>query len=196
MKKLTFVAIAMVAFSAWAADLYQWNINWAIGGAYSPDSLDKGPIDDYDVTWSLVFSDGTTYSWSTLNNELGYDDSGNGGSAMSFDEYLMADTTTLFRGPGSETQLSASVHQRIDLYTTDENHVHKYYWIGESFDASQIIPGTTVDTPLDIGSEVLLASAIGEGGANAKWNAVPEPATMSLLGLGALAMVLRRKLRK
>lgn len=31
---------------------------------------------------------------------------------------------------------------------------------------------------------------------NATFSSIPEPATMSLLGLGALAMVLRRKLRK
>ena len=37
----------------------------------------------------------------------------------------------------------------------------------------------------------------GAGGdKTATFTAVPEPATMSLLGLGALAMVLRRKLRK
>ena len=41
-------------------------------------------------------------------------------------------------------------------------------------------------------------SYLSDGGANytADFQTIPEPATMSLLGLGALAMVLRRKIRK
>lgn len=39
-------------------------------------------------------------------------------------------------------------------------------------------------------------TSLAINGSTAEASAVPEPATMSLLGLGALAMVIRRKLRK
>lgn len=55
--------------------------------------------------------------------------------------------------------------------------------------------GTPTATPLTAGSARLLNN-LTMGGDIQSTAAIPEPATMSLLGLGALAMVLRRKLRK
>ena len=50
--------------------------------------------------------------------------------------------------------------------------------------------GTPTGTPATAGSARLLTNMTMSG------DVIPEPATMSLLGLGALAMVLRRKIRK
>lgn len=50
--------------------------------------------------------------------------------------------------------------------------------------------GTPTGTPATAGSARLLNTMTMSG------DVIPEPATMSLLGLGALAMVLRRKIRK
>lgn len=50
--------------------------------------------------------------------------------------------------------------------------------------------GTPTGTPATAGSARLLGTMTMGG------DVIPEPATMSLLGLGALAMVLRRKIRK
>ena len=55
--------------------------------------------------------------------------------------------------------------------------------------------GTPTGTPATAGSARLLNTMTMSGDIQST-QAVPEPATMSLLGLGALAMVLRRKLRK
>lgn len=55
--------------------------------------------------------------------------------------------------------------------------------------------GTPTGTPAAAGSARLL-NTMTMGGDIQSTAAIPEPATMSLLGLGALAMVLRRKLRK
>lgn len=54
---------------------------------------------------------------------------------------------------------------------------------------------TPTGTPAAAGSARLLGT-MTMGGDIQSTAAIPEPATMSLLGLGALAMVLRRKLRK
>ena len=48
----------------------------------------------------------------------------------------------------------------------------------------------------DVGGDSWLNNGGANYSANFNVQAVPEPATMSLLGLGALAMVLRRKIRK
>lgn len=53
---------------------------------------------------------------------------------------------------------------------------------------------TPTGTPAGPGSARLLTSMTMGGDIQA--TAIPEPATMSLLGLGALAMVLRRKMKK
>lgn len=52
--------------------------------------------------------------------------------------------------------------------------------------------GTPTATPATAGSARLLTNLTMDG----TIQSVPEPATMSLLGLGALAMVLRRKMKK
>ena len=204
MKKLSLVLAGLLAASAmaWANDVI-WVINW---GDYTHDATDLvtqesgAVLDSYDVLWQLIYA-GPNNAIDPVdidNSAKGYvsgDDvvlgsrllsSGNSGI---FDNYLYTEDTA-----NTATSLS---------YTYSEEN--PYYVYQRIYEATTPVAGTyyyeseltKLNEDYDFGSQVI---ALGpeESGIKATLQVtnVPEPATMSLLGLGALAMVFRRKLRK
>ena len=208
MKKLSLVLASLLVASAmaWANDV-AWLINW---GAYTHDatdleSQDSGAIlDSYDVLWQLIYAGADTKidPVDVDNSAKGYvsgDDEVVGtrlysnGSSGDFDNYLFtedpASAVTTLSYVYSESN-PYWVYQRI--YESQTPEAGTYYYESEL---------TLLDSRYDFGSQTI---ALGPEESGIKANnqipggepTVPEPATMSLLGLGALAMVLRRKLRK
>ena len=214
MKKLSLVLASLLAASAMAlANDVAWVINY---GVYTHDATDlvtedSGAIlDNYDVLWQLIYAgpnnaidpvdiDNSAKGYVSGDDEvLGtqgvdgarYYSSGNSGV---FDNYLFTDDAA-----GAVTSLSYTysednpyyVYQRI--YESQEPTAGTYYYESDL---------TLLDSRYGAGSQTI---ALGpeESGIQANKQipgaepSVPEPATMSLLGLGALAMALRRKLRK
>ncbi len=206
MKKLIVVACLVAACAtAWANDLV-WKINY---GLYTHDAADlvttdSGAIlDQYDVLWQLIYAgQNNAIDPVDIKNASGYvsgDDEVLGtrelsnGSSGIFDNYLWTDN-------------DYGAKQALDYtYSKDD----PYYVYQRIYEAKTPVEGTyyyesdlqLLDTRYGAGSQTF---GLGpeESGIKATLQvpgaepSVPEPATMSLLGLGALAMVLRRKLRK
>lgn len=206
MKKLSLVLAALLAASAmaWANDVV-WTVNF---GAFTHDATDLtnpdegGILTQYDVLWQLIYAGpNNAIDPVDINNAAGFisgDDEVLGtrelanGSSGIFDNTLYTEET-----PSAVTSLSYAysednpyyVYQRI--YESQKPEAGTYYY--ES-------PLVKLDSDYDFGSQTI---GLGpqESGIQSTLQvqgpaSVPEPATMSLLGLGALAMVLRRKLRK
>ena len=206
MKKLSLVLAGLLAASAMAlANDVSWFINW---GDYTHDASDLvttesgAVLDQYDVLLQLIYAgaNNTIDPVDIANSAKGYvsgDDEVLGtrelskGSSGIFDEYLYTDTIAQ-----AVTSLS---------YTYSEEN--PYYVYQRIYEAQTPVAGTyyyesplvKLDTDYEAGTQ-LIALGPEESGIQAtlqvQGTSVPEPATMSLLGLGALAMVLRRKLRK
>ena len=208
MKKLSLVLAGLLAASTMAlANDVNWKINW---GFYTHDSTDLvttdsgAVLDQYDVLWQLIYA-GPNNAIDPVdidNSAKGYvsgDDEVLGTRELSkdssgiFDNYLYTEDTA-----GTATGLS---------YVYSEEN--PYYVYQRIYEATTPVAGTyyyeselvKLDTDYAAGSQ-LFALGPQESGIQANKQipgaqpSVPEPATMSLLGLGALAMVLRRKLRK
>lgn len=224
MKKLVVLfGAAVIAASMAMAENKTGTIQWSTGvGLYNhastsssfDDYATDGVLANYDVLWQLIHTtDGTTHAPVLANanyldplDELLDSRSGN---AAAFDTTYSLDVSLYKDQPADlvtsltldETTTEYYVYQRVYELTmgTTAPVEGTYYWdSGVENVARDVVDGanqarvyleydgqTTWDTPIKANQQVPGAEP-----------AVPEPATMSLLGLGALAMVLRRKLRK
>ena len=217
MKKLIIAGLMMGAVLAAHADTIQidWS-TWAFDhnatsvAITDPDDDTGGILYNYDVLWQLIRTDSGTPALPdlTADHYLGAGDSW-------LDERLLTKDNSgvwnkaLFTFDNVTTDVSIDDKTTIDHYYvyqriyelesgTTAPVAGTWYYDSEAVD----LAGTA---PWGSGSPIAIyAFGDPDQETGVKPNkqvpgvepAVPEPATMSLLGLGALAMVLRRKLRK
>ena len=198
MKKIAILAIAALVSASAFADGFNSGSSITIGGKTSDfttwdltgnNPTDIGPLTDLTIT-------AATINW--------WSDNSNGGADMAF---VLWDGGSTAVGSWQSFNVGASTYVGGDY-----NHDYTVS-LGEAKDLN-----TTWNVSLVDGKEYYLDMKVKTYGNDDNWypssdessfyhakftytagttpSGVPEPATMSLLGLGALAMVIRRKLSK
>jgi hypothetical protein len=208
-KAISIVAVALMASSvAMAANQMAWSIPYGVYDHEATDlTAEGGILQNYDVLWQLIYAG--------PNDTI--DPVGTAATDYVTGDDSVLDHRIFNKGSATDT-LSGNTWDDLALFTTDDSITvaptfgeiydpDKAYYVYQRVYESQ----TPVDGTYYFESDLV---AIGPKYAASIQsfpivnyddhgiktdkivNTTPEPATMSLLGLGALAMVLRRKLRK
>ena len=226
MKKTIAMLLMAGAVTSAAYATNYWNLNWGILDAFSPKDADgdfsPALLEDYSVTWKLVYGDdvmlntynqlsggtviaemsaaaGSTYIGWTETIELDEGGTITREGRYGADLYLVDGYTKSYLGVTTEDK-EKMIYQYIEIWgpAAADGETGGYSWLSEGVSYA---PVTDTRIPArDLGG---IQAELGHSSNTSgyvtdafKPITIPEPATMSLLGLGALAMVLRRKIRK
>ena len=220
MKKLLIAAVALMM--GVSLSLAGMGIAWSDGGGWMAEyggDVNNGPfvLDNNNVIWQLIYA-GTDNVANEPDlskaNYLGGDDlmlanreiaKGGGAAAdgTEWDNYLMQANTSSTVYSDLDWSTEGMVYQRIWQWTPSLDIEENYYYetglmaIDTGFAGGASTPQVFKYDPTGLGQVVdKIAYGKEPGPEPPEPPQIPEPATMSLLGLGALAMVLRRKLSK
>ena len=216
MKKVLIAALALMVGAS--LSLAGMGVSWSSGGwlvEYGGD-VNEGPgvLENNNVIWQLIYAGADNVANEpdlSAANYLGGDDQmladrqiavGGGAAAdgTEWDTWLIQANTssTVYEDLSWET--TGYLYQRI-WQGTPSTETDSYYFdsalqeIDTAYAGGASTPSVFNYDP--DGAGLAVNNVIpGEGPGPGPQPTIPEPATMSLLGLGALAMVLSRKLRK
>lgn len=204
MKKIliAMLGVALVASVASAGVAINWNVQW---GAYTHDAPDvvggtHNLLGSYSALWQLIYAgadnianppsletagwvSGDDAVWAQREINVG---GGAGGDGTTWSDWMLR---TLASGTANYENAAwttpGSVYQRV-YETTTFGTVTAGDWYYET----SVTPLVTTWAPGGFAEDVFVDSASAGFQPD---TVIPEPATMSLLGLGALVMALRRR---
>ena len=204
---LAILAVAATSsFAQWSGVNIQWTTLW---GVYTDDATDLTSLtddfllDSYSMTWQLIYS---------VNNTAGAPDLSNGANGwVSGDDTVWA-TRSIAVGAGPSLEPGDDTVWNTDCtYFSGNNYYENTGWLTAGYVYQRIYqddpavgswfydttPVALIISPVAGTEQALFLDQAGGGTSgiqpDQQISAVPEPATMGLLGLGALVMAIRRR---
>lgn len=219
-KVLIGLLVALMAASSFAGIVVGWDTGGFLSGATgNPYVFDTGDDSTTKLVWDLVYTTDSSITTPVLNETTGEITYGANDKIVSqrIATPSAAGVNTVITDLISSSQVSVSP-QEMDAggyltnvkyqntefpYSSGGLYAAVFQYTSDNtvyYAVTDLFSGTSVNwandgsaTPTEVCFDLTADTQLEKLGS---FTPVPEPATMSLLGLGALAMVIRRKLRK